>query len=66
MRKIDPTNIPIFEGLSPEEVERIVKYAFIKSFEPGYVLFRENLIVGQIMYVILSGKVDLAKKKCRR
>jgi CRP-like cAMP-binding protein len=62
MRKIDPTNIPIFEGLSPEEVERIVKYAFIKSFEPGYVLFRENLIVGQIMYVILSGKVDLAKK----
>ncbi len=62
MRKIDPTNIPIFEGISPEEMEQIVKYAFIKSFDPGYVLFRENLIVGQIMYVILSGKVDLAKK----
>ncbi|MDW8467369.1 MAG: cyclic nucleotide-binding domain-containing protein [Chloroherpetonaceae bacterium] len=43
-------------------MDQIIKYAFIKSFEPGYVLFRENLIVGQIMYVILSGKVDLAKK----
>lgn len=62
MRKIDPSNIPIFEGISPEEMDQIIKYAFIKSFEPGYVLFRENLIVGQIMYVILSGKVDLAKK----
>ncbi len=62
MRKIDPANIPIFEGISSEEMDQIVKYAFIKSFDPGYVLFRENLIVGQIMYVILSGKVELAKK----
>ncbi len=62
MRKIDPANIPIFEGISNEEMDQIVKYAFIKSFDPGYVLFRENLIVGQIMYVILSGKVELAKK----
>lgn len=60
--KIDPSNIKIFEGISGEEMDQIVKYAFIKSFEPGYVLFRENLIVGQIMYVILSGKVDLSKK----
>lgn len=62
MTKIDPSNIPIFSGISPEEMDQIIKYAFIKSFEPGYVLFRENLIVGQIMYVILSGKVDLSKK----
>ncbi len=61
-RKIDPSNIAIFAGISPEEMEQIIKYAFIKSFDPGYVLFRENLIVGQIMYVILSGKVDLSKK----
>lgn len=62
MHKIDPSTIPIFEGISPEEYEQIIKYAFVKSFEPNYVLFRENLIVGQIMYVILSGKVDLLKK----
>lgn len=60
--KVDPSNIPIFQSISAEEMEQIIKYAFIKSFEPGYVLFRENLIVGQIMYVILSGKVDLSKK----
>jgi CRP/FNR family transcriptional regulator, cyclic AMP receptor protein len=62
MQKIDPSNIPIFEGVSSEEMEQIIKYAFIKGFDPGYVLFRENLIVGQIMYVILSGKVELSKK----
>jgi len=62
MAKIDPTKIDIFAGISQEEMDQIVKYAFIKSFEPGYVLFRENLIVGQIMYVILSGKVELSKK----
>ncbi len=61
-KKIDPSNIAIFAGISPEEMEQIIKYAFIKSFDPGYVLFRENLIVGQIMYVILSGKVELSKK----
>lgn len=61
-KKIDPSNIAIFAGISPEEMEQIIKYAFIKSFDPGYVLFRENLIVGQIMYVILSGKVELTKK----
>lgn len=62
MQKIDPSNIPIFEGISQEEYEQIIKYAFVKGFEPNYVLFRENLIVGQIMYVILSGKVELSKK----
>ncbi len=62
MQKIDPTTFPIFEGLSQEEYEQITKYAFVKGFEPNYVLFRENLIVGQIMYVILSGKVELSKK----
>ncbi len=62
MHKIDPTTIPIFEGISQEEYEQIIKYAFVKGFEPNYVLFRENLIVGQIMYVILSGKVELSKK----
>ncbi|MCS6989384.1 MAG: cyclic nucleotide-binding domain-containing protein [Chloroherpetonaceae bacterium] len=62
MHKIDPSTIPIFEGISPEEFEHIIKYAFVKGFEPNYVLFRENLIVGQIMYVILSGKVELSKK----
>jgi len=62
MQKIDPSTIPIFEGISQEEYEQIIKYAFVKGFEPNYVLFRENLIVGQIMYVILSGKVELSKK----
>ncbi|MFN3345294.1 MAG: cyclic nucleotide-binding domain-containing protein [Chloroherpetonaceae bacterium] len=62
MQKIDPTTFPIFEGISQEEYEQITKYAFVKGFEPNYVLFRENLIVGQIMYVILSGKVELSKK----
>ncbi|MDX2129065.1 MAG: cyclic nucleotide-binding domain-containing protein [Chloroherpetonaceae bacterium] len=62
MRKIDPATIPIFEGVTAEEMEQIVKYAFVKNFDPGYVLFRENLIVGQIMYVILAGRVDLSKK----
>ncbi|ACF14644.1 cyclic nucleotide-binding protein [Chloroherpeton thalassium ATCC 35110] len=62
MPKIDPSNIPIFAGISPEEMDQIIKYAFVKNFDPGYILFRENLIVGQIMYVILSGKVELSKK----
>jgi len=62
MPKIDPSNIPIFAGISPEEMDQIIKYAFVKNFDPGYVLFRENLIVGQIMYVVLAGKVELSKK----
>jgi len=59
---IDPNAVPIFNGISQEEMDQIVKYAFIKTFDPGYVLFRENLIVGQIMYVVLSGSVEIAKK----
>lgn len=59
---IDPNVIPIFNGISQEEMDQIVKYAFIKTFDPGYVLFRENLIVGQIMYVVLSGNVEISKK----
>lgn len=59
---IDPNAIPIFNGISQEEMDQIVKYAFIKTFDPGYVLFRENLIVGQIMYVVLSGSVEITKK----
>lgn len=59
---VDPNLIPIFNGISQEEMDQIVKYAFIKTFEPGYVLFRENLIVGQIMYVVLSGSVEITKK----
>jgi len=59
---VDPNMIPIFQGISQEEMDQIIKYAFIKTFDTGYVLFRENLIVGQIMYVVLSGSVEITKK----
>ncbi|NUQ80300.1 MAG: Crp/Fnr family transcriptional regulator [Bacteroidetes bacterium] len=59
---VDPNTIPIFQGISQEEMDQIIKYAFIKTFDTGYVLFRENLIVGQIMYVVLSGSVEITKK----
>ncbi|MCK6601367.1 MAG: Crp/Fnr family transcriptional regulator [Bacteroidetes bacterium] len=59
---VDPNMIPIFQGISQEEMDQIIKYSFIKTFDTGYVLFRENLIVGQIMYVVLSGSVEITKK----
>lgn len=54
-------NIPLFRGLTKDEMERVLQLAFVKDYKNGLTLFFEGM-QGGIMYVILTGVVDLYKK----
>jgi CRP/FNR family transcriptional regulator, cyclic AMP receptor protein len=54
--------IPLFADVAVEEREKLLQYALVDEFVEGHVLFHEGAIVGQHMYVILSGEVEILKK----
>ncbi len=55
-------HIPLFENVSPETLTDLFARAEIEEHPPDIVLFREGVDMPRLMYVILSGKVDLFKK----
>jgi CRP/FNR family transcriptional regulator, cyclic AMP receptor protein len=56
------STIPLFHGIDEQQRERLLKFALVEEFEPGRTLFSEGSALGQIMYVVLSGEVDILKR----
>jgi CRP/FNR family transcriptional regulator, cyclic AMP receptor protein len=52
---------PLFKGLSDTQLLNILQLAFIKEYAAGIVLFHEGSC-GDVMYVVISGSVDIVKK----
>ncbi len=59
---VETANIPLFEGISDDELNRILKAALVDEFPSGRVLFNEGSIVGHVMYVIISGEVEILRR----
>ena len=53
--------IQLFSGLSENEIYDLFKLAFVKHYKAGSTLFVEGM-AGEILYVVLKGKVDICKK----
>lgn len=53
--------ISIFSRLSENEIYDLFKLAFVKHYKAGATLFVEGM-AGEILYVVLKGKVDICKK----
>jgi ribosomal protein S18 acetylase RimI-like enzyme len=52
-------HVPLFSGLSSEQVARLAGVCRVDSFAPGEVLFREGEVDHQI-YVLLDGEVAIS------
>jgi CRP-like cAMP-binding protein len=50
--------IPIFNGLSPSQVKRILSLCTNKLFEPGQLICRSNTLSDE-MFILLSGEVAI-------
>ncbi len=53
--------IPLFNGLTPEEVEDIIKKGKVVFFRKGETVFHEGML-GTNLFIVLSGKIGIFKK----
>jgi CRP/FNR family transcriptional regulator/CRP/FNR family cyclic AMP-dependent transcriptional regulator len=53
--------IELFKDLTDDELSKVLTLSFIKDYPADNTLFFENT-VGDIMYVIIAGEVELSKK----
>ena len=53
--------VDLFKDLSDDELSRILHMTFVKDYETGLLLFNEGQ-EGNVMFIILSGEVQLFKK----
>ena len=53
--------IQVFSRLTENEIYDLFKLAFVKHYKAGSTLFVEGM-TGEILYVVLKGKVDICKK----
>ena len=53
--------VDLFKDLSDDELSRILYMAFVKDYETDLLLFNEGQ-EGNVMFIILSGEVQLFKK----
>ena len=52
------TQVEVFEGLTREQMERIVAISRLEKCRRGVVIFPENA-AGDSMYIVLDGEVDI-------
>lgn len=52
------THVDIFQGLSEEQIQRIVEIGYEEIYRQGEVIFRENT-PGDCMYIVLEGEVEI-------
>lgn len=57
-------NIPIFNGLDPDEIDLIIPLARPRSFEAGSTII-EEAAEGSSMYILLDGRVKITKSENR-
>ena len=58
---LEMQKISLFSRLSENEIYDLFKLAFVKHYKAGATLFVEGM-TGEILYVVLKGKVDICKK----
>jgi CRP-like cAMP-binding protein len=51
---------PLFARLSPEQIDRFARVGELESFQPGEQIVVEGTL-GDALYLILSGKVEVVK-----
>ena len=51
--------IPFFEGLTPEDLDRIARVGERRTFAPGEEILARGSAEGQGMFVILSGTASV-------
>lgn len=54
-------DIPLFEGLSPAELDNVAKYLALNEYAKGDTIFNENT-EGHKLYIIQQGRVCINKK----
>ncbi len=54
-------DIPLFEGLSPAELDNVAKYLELKEYAKGDTVFNENT-AGHKLYIIQQGRICINKK----
>jgi CRP-like cAMP-binding protein len=60
VKKSDLKIIPLFEGLSPEDIEVFSKVIEVQEYKEGELIFNENR-GGTSLYVINSGQVEISR-----
>ena len=54
--------VPLFKGVEPDDLQRILRFAAVDEFAAGRTLVTEGSRSGNLMYVVLSGEVDVSKR----
>jgi len=54
------SEVPLFRGLTREQLERVLETMEERNFEPGEVIIREGE-PGDVLYVLVEGKVEVSK-----
>jgi|SaaInl4_150m_RNA_FD_contig_21_2209499_length_736_multi_11_in_0_out_0_1 CRP-like cAMP-binding protein len=54
--------VPLFRGMPPAEIERVLKFAAVESFSADRTLINEGAKSASLMYVILEGEVEILKR----
>lgn len=52
------SRLPLFQGMSKEQIHRIAGLCSVRQFQPGEIVFEEGSS-GQEMFIILDGEVDI-------
>jgi CRP-like cAMP-binding protein len=55
------SRVPLFEGCSPKEVERVARYTSEESHPAGAVVVEEGK-AGEDFYVIVDGQVEIVQR----
>jgi CRP/FNR family cyclic AMP-dependent transcriptional regulator len=53
--------VPLFEGMSEEQLDKVASIATQESFRQGQLIFREGEI-GEKLYLVLGGNVRISKR----
>jgi len=59
---IELRGIPLFSGLTADELAAIARVSIVKDYPKGTVLFFEGM-QSNVLHVVLKGRVEIFKKK---
>ncbi len=58
----DLARFNIFRELTGEELDRIKRFVFERTFKAGSTLFMEGM-QGEVLYLVRSGRIEILKRK---
>lgn len=57
----DPTQVPLFDGLTEADVSRVLDAMAARSFDPGEVILRQETVT-QNVWLLLEGRCEVVKE----